>query len=249
MASRKEEKERLRQHRLEAQERDAAAQRRRLFLGYGLAAVLGVAVLIGVIVVIASSGGGDDGSSGDAHIDAASGSTNGAAPDDRQGTDPPAVSETSLKSAAAAAGCELKLDLRDEGSSHLEAGQPAPDYGTNPPTSGDHSPTPQADGAYSDPPPTVNVVHSLEHGRVEIQYSPDLPTSDQLAIKGVFDQSPGGVLLFPNSKMPYEVAETAWTNLLGCKRYEGDKTLDALQDFRDQFRGHGPEAVPFNSSS
>ncbi len=48
--------------------------------------------------------------------------------------------------------------------------------------------------------------------------------------------------------MPYQVAESAWTNLLGCKRYEGSKTLDAIRDFRDQFRGHGPEAVPINAS-
>jgi hypothetical protein len=232
---------------MEAQQREAQAQRRRLYLGYGLAGVLGLAVLVGVIVVIASSGGG--GSSGEAHLDPASGSTEGVAADDRQGTSAPAAGDASLKSAAAAAGCDLRLGLRDEGSGHLEPGQQAPKYGTNPPTSGDHSATPQADGAYSESPDPLNYVHSLEHGRVEIQYAPDLPASDQLAIKGVFDQSPGGVLLFPNGKMPYEVAATAWTNLMGCKRYEGAKTLDALQAFRDQFRGHGPEAVPINTSS
>ena len=51
--------------------------------------------------------------------------------------------------------------------------------------------------------------------------------------------------MFPNPDMPYEVAATAWTQLMGCKRYEGAKTLDAIRDFRDQFRGRGPEAVPF----
>ena len=45
-------------------------------------------------------------------------------------------------------------------------------------------------------------VHSLEHGRIEIQYSPDLPEDDQLALKGVFDQQPDGMLLFPNDEMP-----------------------------------------------
>ena len=246
MASRKEEKERLRRHRLEAQQREAEAGRRRLYVVYGLVGLLVAAVLVGVIVVIASSGGG--GSSGDAHIDASTGTTNGAAPDDRSGTVPPPVGEASLKNAAASAGCDLRLGLRDEGSNHLAADAPTPHYGTNPPTSGDHSPNPQADGAYSESPPEINFVHSLEHGRVEIQYAPDLPASQQLALKGVFDESPGGVLLFPNPNMPYQVAETAWTNLMGCKRYQGAKTLDALRDFRDEFRGHGPEAVPFNTS-
>ena len=54
------------------------------------------------------------------------------------------------------------------------------------------------------------------------------------------------MLLFPNSHMPYEVAATAWTQLMGCKSYKGAKTLDAIRDFRDQFRGRGPEAVPIS---
>jgi hypothetical protein len=104
----------------------------------------------------------------------------------------------------------------------------------------------QADGAYRQTPRSIEFVHSLEHGRIEIQYAPDLPKADQLALKGVFDESPSGVLLFPNSRMPYEVAATAWTQLMGCKSYKGAKTLDAIRDFRDQFRGRGPEAVPFS---
>ena len=73
----------------------------------------------------------------------------------------------------------------------------------------------------------------------------DLSEEDQLALKGIFDDSPSGMLMFPNAKMPYEVAATAWTQLMGCKRYAGAKTLDAIRDFRDAYRGHGPEtAVP-----
>ena len=80
-----------------------------------------------------------------------------------------------------------------------------------------------ADGAYIDTPEPRSVVHSLEHGRIEIQYSPDLPEEDQLALKGVFDEDPNGMLMFPNPDMPYEVAATAWTNLLGCDSYDGPR--------------------------
>ncbi len=104
----------------------------------------------------------------------------------------------------------------------------------------------QADGAYEQTPELIEFVHSLEHGRIEIQYAPDLPEADQLALKGVFDESPSGMLMFPNPDMPYEVAATAWTQLMGCKRYEGAKTLDAIRNFRDQFRGRGPEASPIH---
>ena len=84
----------------------------------------------------------------------------------------------------------------------------------------------------------------MEHGRVAIQYSPDLPEADQLELKGLFDESPGGMLLFPNPEMPYEVAATAWTQLVGCERYEGPATIDAIRAFRDTYRGQGPEPVP-----
>jgi hypothetical protein len=144
----------------------------------------------------------------------------------------------------------LQLDLPDEGHAHLQPSDPVPDYATNPPTSGDHivPPLMQADGAYSEFPQPVRFVHSLEHGRVEIQYSPDLPERDQLALKGVFDASPAGMLLFPNPEMPYEVAATAWTELIGCRQYDGAATLDAIRDFRDFYRGQGPENVALNLS-
>ena len=91
-------------------------------------------------------------------------------------------------------------------------------------------------------------VHSMEHGRIEIQYSPELSEADQLALKGVFDQLPDGTLMFPNSEMPYEVAVTAWTQLLGCPKYDGAATLDAVRDFRDTYRGLGPEPLPMTVS-
>jgi Protein of unknown function (DUF3105) len=228
MATRKEEKERLRAARLEAERRD----------------VLTAAVLAGIVVVIASGGGGSNGETPEAaHIDTATGSINGVAPDDREGTAPPTVQNLDLENAAEEAGCVLRLNLPNEGAIHLKPGTKPPDYRTNPPTSGNHvaSPFQQADGAYSERPELIEIVHSLEHGRTEVQYAPNLPESDQLALKGVFDESPSGMLLFPNPDMPYQVAATAWTQLLGCKSYQGAKTLDAIRNFRDQFRGRGPE--------
>ena len=250
MATRKDEKARLRAARVEAEQREAQAARTRLMLGYGIAGVLTAAVLAGVVIVVLSGGGGSGGDTpAAAHIDTATGSINGVEPDSRDGTAPPTVHNLDLENAAEDAGCTLRLNLPDEGNSHLKPGAPPPDYHTNPPTSGNHVTTPfqQADGAYAKRPELIEIVHSLEHGRIEVQYAPDLPEADQLALKGVFDDSPSGMLLFPNPDMPYEVAATAWTQLLGCKRYEGAKTLDAIRDFRDQFRGRGPEAqVPVN---
>jgi Protein of unknown function (DUF3105) len=249
MASRKEEKERLRKERVAAQQRESSAAQRRLWVGYGVAGLLAAAVVVGLVVVIASSGGG--GGSGSepaaAHIDSASGTPpKGDPPDTREGTTPPAVKQADLQTAAKDAGCDLRLNLPDEGNSHIQPDAPTPKYKTNPPTSGNHvvPPLQTADGAYRKMPDLINMVHSLEHGRIEIQYSSKLPEADQLALKGVFDEDPNGMLLFPNDDMPYEVATTAWTQLMGCKTYDGAKTLDAIRDFRDTYRGNGPENIP-----
>lgn len=242
------ERERLRQERIAAEQNAGKSDRNRLLIGYAVVStvVLAAAVLIFVLV----SGGGDDSgaSSGDAHINTNTqvGNTNGVTPDERAGIAPPAVKVTDLDEAAKKAGCEVKLELKDEGNTHLARGSEPPEYGTNPPTSGNHveAPYQQADGAYSESPDPMNVVHSLEHGRLAIQYSPDLPEQDQLELKGLYDTMYGASLLFPNEEMPYAVAATTWTNMIGCDEYKGAATLDAIRAFGKETWGkYGGEPV------
>lgn len=232
MADQGDEREKLRQERIEG-ERDESANRARLIVGYSVAAVVVAAAAL--LVVVLSSGGGDSAPKGDAHINLnlSYGSTNGITPDERAGTKPPPVKVTDLATAARQAGCDLRLHLKDEGHEHIPPTAQTPDYKTNPPTSGAHVEPPyqQADGAYSEMPAEIDFVHSLEHGRMEIQYAPDLAEKDQLALKGVYDTMYGATLLFPNENMPYEVAATTWTNLMGCPSYKGAITLDAIRDF------------------
>jgi Protein of unknown function (DUF3105) len=228
---REEERERLRQLREERESSHSQSAKRRLVAVYVVVGVIAAAIVVGVIVAIASSGGG--GGSGSAHVNQESGSTNGVALDERQGTAPAAVTVANLKRAAKQAGCVLRLHLKDEGHEHISSTAPTPDYGTNPPTSGEHAEPPyqQADGAYSEMPREIFTVHSLEHGRLAIQYSPDLSEKDQLELKGLYDTMYGGTLLYPDQNMEYAVAATTWTNLLGCPKYKGAITLDAIRDF------------------
>lgn len=237
----------LRRERLEAEGAEEKGGRNRLLLAYGGAAAL--VVVIAVVVVVLVSGGGEDEStaasgkldSGGAHINLnlSYGSTNGVSPDERAGVVPAAARTTNLEAAAKAAGCKLELKLRDEGHEHIPAGSDPPEYETVPPTSGPHVEPPyqQADGAYTETPAEIDYVHSLEHGRLEIQYSPDLPEQAQLELKGLYDTMYGAALLFPNEDMPYAVAATTWTNILGCPKYEGAKTLDAIRAFGKQTWG------------
>jgi hypothetical protein len=228
---RQEERERLRQAREERESSRAKESRKRLLAGYVAAGIIGLAVVVGVVIAIASSGGGGGGDL--AFINQSSGSTNGVEPDNRQGTEPPSMKTPNLQQAAKKAGCRVQLKLKDEGHEHIAPGTTAPDYKTNPPTSGRHVEPPyqQADGAYDEMPDQIDVVHALEHGRLAIQYAPDLPEQDQLELKGLYESMHGGTLFFPNDNMDDEVAAATWTNLLSCKEYRGEATLDAIRAF------------------
>jgi Protein of unknown function (DUF3105) len=236
MADQGDEREQRRQERVEGEREAESSSRSRLIVGYAIAStvVLAVAVLVFVLASAGGDGGGSDASEGDAHINlnAAIGSTNGIEPDNRAGTPPPPVKVANLAAATKRASCDLRLKLKDEGHNHIPVGSP-PKYKTNPPTSGDHVEPPyqQADGAYAEMPAEIDTVHTLEHGRLELQYSPDLPEADQLELKGLYDTMYGATLLFPNERMPYEVGATTWTNLLGCPTYRGAATLDAIRAF------------------
>ncbi|HKO37844.1 MAG TPA: DUF3105 domain-containing protein [Solirubrobacterales bacterium] len=243
------ERERLREERIAAEESESQSGRNRMIIGYAVVSTVVLAVAVLAFVLIS---GGDDSSSaggdGDAHINLNEqfGNTNGVQPDERGGIAPAPAQTTDVKAAAQKANCELRLELPDEGSTHLPENAQPPNYKTSPPTSGNHVEPPyqQADGAYSEAPDQLNVVHSLEHGRLAIQYSPDLPEEDQLELKGLYDTMYGASLLFPNDEMVYDVAATTWTNLLACREYKGAATLDAIRAFGKETWGkYGGEPV------
>jgi hypothetical protein len=159
----------------------------------------------------------------------------------RGGPGPPAKGQVAqLRSAAAAAGCSVAT-FPSEGRTHTES---RVTYKTNPPTSGPHNPVPAPDQVYTTAPPKENYVHTLEHGRIELQYRPGAPSAVRDALQAVYDQSPAHVLLFPNNTgMPFEVAATAWKQRLGCPRFDA-RVPEALSRFRDVYRDRGPEQVP-----
>ena len=66
-----------------------------------------------------------------------SGFLHGMTPDGREGTPPPELQQGDLQLAAKQAGCELQLDIPDEGSTHITNENEIPKYEMNPPTSGD----------------------------------------------------------------------------------------------------------------
>jgi hypothetical protein len=225
MASRKDQKEKLRQERLAREQAEAAAAGRRRRVGYVVAGSLVAAVVV-ALVLVAFTSGGSSGTGSNASGSWPSGSI-------------PARKETDLDAAAKTAGCTL-TSPKSEGRGHTT--QPVK-YKTQPPTSGAHDPVPAHDAAYVKNPGMGHLVHALEHGRVIYWFKPSAPASVRGALKKLYDEQKQLVILAPDADMPYEVAATAWTQLLGCPKYN-DRVPDALRAFRDAYRLKGPEYFP-----
>ena len=192
-------------------------------------------LLLMLVLAAALAGCGDDGEGGGG----------GAATPEPQETAAalPAQQETDVRAAARAAGCELS-DHPEEGADHDDREFTPADYRTNPPTSGDHFPQWAEDGVYppGQTPPLGQLVHALEHGRVLVQYrDPELASPLQAFV----DEKQGRhLLLFQNeTQMPFAVAASAWTHLLGCAEMN-DRVYDALRTFYDAYVDKAPELVP-----
>jgi hypothetical protein len=228
MSSRQEEKERRRQERLAAEQaaQQNAARRKRLGLVAG--GVLAVAIVVVVVLLVVS--GGDDPGSGGGQAQAA-----------------PSFGVTNLQEAARAADCRVQ-SFRIEGRGHTSQ---SVRYRTNPPTSGDHNPTPADDGVYApgNPPDVEQSVHSLEHGRILIQYKRGTPQQQIDQLRSVFDEEVKGTggyhtLLFENqTNMEPALAVTAWGRSLTCPAFN-DRVFDAIRAFRLQYVDKGPEFIP-----
>jgi hypothetical protein len=238
MAHRQEEKEKRREERLarEEAERKAAARRKRLQYVFG--GLLAVAAVAGIIAVLALGVvGGDDGGGTGTPKDASNVSSSVKLPEQKSGD---------LKAAAKAAGCEL-ANPPIEGSTHEDKNFKASDYKTNPPTSGNHNPVWYEDGIYNpgDTPRLGMLVHTLEHGRIDVQYKEGTSADDVAKLEALLGETDGyHMLLFQNTTgMDAAVAATAWGHSVTCPEIN-DSTWDALRTFRTTYIDKGPEAVP-----
>jgi hypothetical protein len=235
MSSRQEEKQRRREERLarEQAEKAAAARRQRLRLAFG--GLLGIAA-VGLVVVLALGviGGGSN-------------DEEPAAPSENASVELPEQQIGDVDQAAKAAGCKL-THPEIEGAGHDEKEFKASDYKTNPPTSGTHNPVWYQDGVYEPgtTPRLGELVHTLEHGRIDVQYKPETPGRVVDQLESLLAESNDGyhMLLFENTTgMKAQVAATAWGHSLTCPQMN-DKVFDAIRTFRTEYIDQGPENVP-----
>ncbi len=241
VSSRQEEKQRRREERQERerQEKAAAARRKRLqFAGGG---VLGLAAIAAVIVLVVAGIGGGDNSGGD------SGDGGPSPPQASEDVTLPQPQIGDLDEAAEAAGCEV-THAEPEGAQHEEREFSADDYDTNPPTSGPHNPIWYEDGVYQpgETPRLGMLVHTLEHGRVNVQYARGTPPETVARLQAfLVEQSDGyHMLLYENTTgMDAAVAATAWEQSVTCPEMN-DQVFDVLRTFRQAYIDQAPENVP-----
>jgi len=237
VSSRQQEKERRRQERLEREqaERKSAANKKRLQLVGGV--VLGLAAIAAVVVALVVGLGGDDETT-----------AGGNSPSDASAAvQLPEQKTSDLDAAAKAAGCTL-THAEYEGAGHEEKDFKPSDYKTNPPTSGAHFPEWYDDGVYA--PGTVPklgmLVHTLEHGRINVQYKQGTPAADVAKLEALLQEQNEGyhMLLYENTTgMDAQIAATAWTQSLTCPQMN-DEVFDAIRTFRARYTDKGPETVP-----
>jgi hypothetical protein len=152
-----------------------------------------------------------------------------------------------VEEAARLAGCTLQR-RPDEGVEHVTRTLSPADYRTNPPTSGPHAPQWAEDRIYGpgETPDLGNLVHTLEHGRINVQYKPGTPESTVRQLEALYEERDHGyhLLLYENpTGMRFAVAATAWDHLLGCPEMN-DRVFDALRTFYLSYVDKGPEVVP-----
>jgi hypothetical protein len=236
VSSRQEEKQRRREERVarERAEQAQAARRQRLQIAGGVLA--GVAVIAVAVLLIAGVIGGGD-SSGD----------EGSTPTANSDIKLPEQQTSDLNAAAKAAGCTLK-NPPIEGRNHEQKNFKASDYKTNPPTSGNHFPEWYQDGVYAPgaTPELGKLVHTLEHGRIDVQYAPGTPKHTVAELEALLAEQSDGyhMLLFQNTTgMNAQIAATAWGHSLTCPQFN-NQVFDAIRTFRAAYIDKGPEDVP-----
>jgi hypothetical protein len=177
--------------------------------------------VVAVVAIVALAGGGDKGDA--------------------------SANVSKLTADAKAAGCTFS-QFKSEGRTHTAA---KVTYKTNPPTSGNHNPTPAQDGIYraGNSPPKENFVHTLEHGRIEFQYKQGASAADVAKLRRLAEESLNGTagyhdLLFENNtNMPAEFAATAWTKSITCPTLS-TQAIGAMREFRQAFTDKAPEFIP-----
>lgn len=141
------------------------------------------------------------------------------------------------------------------GRSHFASGTPGSGFNSNPPTSGNHWPSPVKNGVYDKQLPDEQLLHNMEHGHVWISYIPcgedgklattsanvKCASKDVVAeLKKIVEANSWKVVLEPRDKDDSMIALAAWGRLLKMDNPDYGK----VKDFIKTYVNRGPEKTP-----
>ena len=114
-------------------------------------------------------------------------------------------------------------------------------YSSNPPTSGNHFSNSADSGFYDEQVPDGELVHSLEHGYVIINYDCSKFSGDceelKSEIKFLVNDDSWKVIGNPRPENDYLISVTSWGKLMHLDEFNRDK----IKTFINKYRNQGPE--------
>jgi hypothetical protein len=150
--------------------------------------------------------------------------------------------------------CRLSFHPTQPPSQHVANPNQNVKYNTFPPTSGKHYGETAKWGFFDAPVAPVQIVHNLEHGGVIIWFGPEVSPQERAQLREFWSESPNSMLATEYPPLGDRVALTAWVATGAAPTKDGGKVmtcagvnegnLAAMRDFRDEFRGKGPERIP-----
>ena len=111
-----------------------------------------------------------------------------------------------------------------EGREHVPEGTKVDYRNSNPPTSGNHWPTPADWGFYNTPLPDEQLVHNLEHGGIWISYK-DIDDVTKTKLLKLAQQYPQAVIVTPRSENDAKIAVASWGRLEKLDAFDEEKII------------------------
>jgi hypothetical protein len=171
-----------------------------------------------------------------------------------------AADADAVAKAARAAGGTFQTVTSTKAALHISSFKTTVTYNSYPPTSGKHYYQPAVWGDYSQAVDPRQAVHNEEHGGIVIWYGPEISSATRQEITRFYDESPNAMLVTPlpdatpGTKLPphkplgSRIALTAWVGTSsdghGYVMILPGFDEKVMKDFRDAFRGKGPERFP-----
>lgn len=134
----------------------------------------------------------------------------------------------------------LGQEYAEEGRNHLQPGEQAPTYKTNPPVSGSHDPEPAEWGFYDQELLDTKAIHTLEHGGIWVSYQPDALNGEEIEqLRKLAKKYDRRLIISPRAQNDSKVAVASWQHLEKLENLD----LELINQFLTTNVNQSPEKV------